>query len=70
MTAAEFHAAWLEGWEACESFYEQAILNGDPDFQRWLDVLQAESTRIREQQAISEAADEVAAHTAAGKPLF
>ena len=70
MTPREFHAAWCEGWEACESFYEQSILNGDPDFQLWLDTLQAEGQRLREQAIIDEAAEEAAHHTAAGKPLF
>lgn len=68
MTPREFHQAWCEGWEACENFYEQAILNGDPDFQLWLTALQAESVRLREQQEINEAAAEAAHHTAAGRP--
>jgi len=70
MTPREFHEAWCEGWEACESFYEQSILNGDPDFQLWLDTLQAESRRLREQALIDEAAEEAARRTAAGLPLF
>ena len=70
MTPREFHAAWCEGWEACESFYEQAILNQDPDFQLWLDTLQAEGQRLREQALIDEAAEEAARRTAAGLPLF
>jgi hypothetical protein len=69
MTPREFHAAWCEGWEACESFYEQSILNQDPDFQRWLTALQAESARLREQQEVDEAMEEAAHQTAAGRPL-
>ena len=68
MTPREFHAAWCEGWEACETFYEQSILNQDPDFQIWLTALQAESARLREQQEINEAAEEAALHNAAGRP--
>ncbi len=69
MNPREFHEAWCEGWMACESFYEQSILNGDPGFQLWLAALQAESTRIREQQEIDEAMKEAEYQTAAGRPL-
>ena len=69
MTPDQFHAAWCEGWDACESFYEQAVLNGDPDFERWLDALRAEAQRLRDQKVLDEAAEEAARRIAAGLPL-
>jgi regulator of replication initiation timing len=70
MTKEEFHRAWSEGWDACESFFEQAILNQDPDFQKWLDQLELEARKLRERHDLENAAKESAARQAAGLPLF
>ena len=66
----EYHNGWVAGWDAHESFIIQQILDDDPGFQRWLDRLQAEGQRLREQQIIDEAAEEAARRTEAGLPLI
>jgi RecJ-like exonuclease len=43
-TSAEYKA----GWDACEAFYTQAILSGDPGFKAWLDKLEEQARRERD----------------------
>ena len=70
MNAKQYHEAWLDGWESCTRFFEQAVLNGDPGFQKWLDEIEAEARELREQEILDEAAEEAARRTAAGEPLI
>jgi hypothetical protein len=65
-----YNEGWSDGWDACESFFEQSILNGDPGFQEWLDKLELQAKKQRDAQDLEMAERENEARKAAGLPPF